>query len=212
MRAKIGGDIMEVLPIPNYNQNRHGIRKYIPFLKKDGGQGEKKFSRKFVFAYSIFWAFFLLGVLPFIFCLIASDITANGFISALQFFVIAFYAGPFIGFVYSAVLERNIDISPSNDKTKVRFVDCLFGFGTATWYLGMFIQDWFDINMALAILLQFIVFDFFIERNCKAQDAKEYAELCEDKFGITIRDKDNLKTVDEAKRLVSDIIANLNAR
>ena len=204
---------MVELPIPNHNLNRHGIRKYIPFSKKtDGVKAGKKFSLKFVFAYSLFCTFFLLGVLPFIFCLITSGITAKGFIGMLQFFVIAFYAGPIIGFAYSAVLERNIGIPPSNDKDKVRFVDCLFGFGTASWYLGMFIQDWLNINMVLAILLQFVVFDFFIERDCKAQDAKEYAELCENKFGITIRNKNNLKTVDEARRIVSDIISNLNAR
>lgn len=201
---------MSRLPTEDYKPNRHGWRKYVPrFLEK---RKQSKLGHR-LFLLWLFGVLFAFVGFPLLMCVVTGGVTLEKFATMFRMLTMAFYIGPLIGGVYSIILDENVKIPPLNKgESKLRFIDYAFYFGTATWYIGWAVQEWFGINWAIAILIQFIAFDLFIERNCKAQDAKEYAELCEDKFGITIRDKDNLKTVDEAKRLVTDIIANLNAR
>ena len=106
------------------------------------------------------------------------------------------------------MVQKNLRLTPFGDSQRVRFSDHLLEFGAASWYLGLIMSKYFHINIVLTIAAIFIVYDFFIERDCKAQDARDYAVLCEKEYHIHIRGKDEFKHVEDVQRTVQNILTN----
>lgn len=196
---------MNISNLPNQSF-RHGFNKYIPSTWK-------LFYRVLLataaglFGFGVFM--WLLGAA--LGAIADTDIIAEANEAAISSVILIF---PFlVVLVFYACVSEKIKISPPNNQVSLFAGDVLPK--TAAVILAIFCFAWHSYFGTLDVwafvagyVFLFLFCDYWIERECTVQDAREYVEFFEREHGIFIPNADKIKSTDEVLRIVKAIRVN----